>query len=93
MGKPATHIPDHLGHRQVRLVPQVAGELCHLGDDEPHGGDHAACKLCHNGSYTSQGTQGALAKPANHIPEVQLLNGAAMDCNACHTEHHRRGPR
>ena len=32
----------------------------------------------------SQGTQGALAKPANHIPEVQLLNGAAMDCNACH---------
>lgn len=43
------------------------------------------CKLCHNGSYTSQGTQGALAKPTNHIPEVQLLNGAAMDCNACHT--------
>jgi hypothetical protein len=43
------------------------------------------CKLCHNGSYVSQGTQGALAKPSNHIPEVQLLNGAAMDCNACHT--------
>jgi hypothetical protein len=44
-----------------------------------------SCRLCHNGSYTSQGTQGALAKPTNHIPEVQLLNGAAMDCNACHT--------
>jgi len=43
------------------------------------------CKTCHNGSYVSQGTQGALAKPANHIPEVQLLNGVAMDCNACHT--------
>ncbi len=44
-----------------------------------------ACKSCHNGSYVAQGTQGALAKPTNHIPEVQLLNGAAMDCNACHT--------
>jgi hypothetical protein len=43
------------------------------------------CKMCHNGSYVSQGTQGALAKPANHVPEVQLLNGAALDCNACHT--------
>jgi hypothetical protein len=43
------------------------------------------CKTCHNGSFTSQGTQGALGKPTNHIPEVQLLNGAAMDCNACHT--------
>ena len=43
------------------------------------------CKVCHNGSYTSEGTTGALAKPANHVPEVQLLNGAALDCNACHT--------
>jgi hypothetical protein len=43
------------------------------------------CKSCHNGSYLSAGTQGALAKPGNHIPEVQLLNGATMDCNACHT--------
>ena len=40
------------------------------------------CKTCHNGSYTSQG---AVAKPTNHIPEAQLLNGAAMECNACHT--------
>ncbi len=45
----------------------------------------STCKSCHNGSYVSQGTQGALAKPTNHIPEVQLLNGAAMDCKACHT--------
>lgn len=44
-----------------------------------------ACKTCHNGTYTSQGTQGALTKPANHIPEAQLLGGAAMDCKACHT--------
>jgi hypothetical protein len=27
-----------------------------------------------------------LAKPANHIPyEVQLLNGASLACDACHT--------
>lgn len=45
----------------------------------------ATCKSCHNGSYVSQGATGALAKPANHIPEIQLLNGASMDCNACHT--------
>ena len=44
----------------------------------------ASCKSCHNGSYVNVGAQGAKAKPANHIPEVQLLNGAAMDCNACH---------
>jgi hypothetical protein len=44
----------------------------------------ATCKSCHNGSYLSEGTTGALAKPANHIPEAQLLNGAAMDCKACH---------
>jgi hypothetical protein len=45
----------------------------------------STCKSCHNGSYVSQGTQGALAKPTNHIPESQLLNGANMDCKACHT--------
>jgi hypothetical protein len=44
----------------------------------------ATCKSCHSGSYLSEGTTGALAKPANHIPEAQLLNGAAMDCKACH---------
>ena len=44
----------------------------------------ATCKSCHNGNYTSQGTTGALAKPTNHIPESQLLNGTAMDCKACH---------
>jgi hypothetical protein len=44
-----------------------------------------ACKTCHNGAYTGEGATGALAKPANHVPEAQLLNGAAMDCNACHS--------
>jgi len=45
----------------------------------------ATCKSCHDGRFVSQGTTGALAKPSNHIPEAQLLNGAAMDCKACHT--------
>ncbi|MFM2065583.1 MAG: hypothetical protein RLZZ584_492 [Pseudomonadota bacterium] len=44
-----------------------------------------ACKGCHNGSYLGEGAQGARAKPNNHIPENQLLNGATMDCGACHT--------
>jgi hypothetical protein len=45
----------------------------------------STCKSCHNGAYVSQGTTGALAKPASHIPETQLLNGGAMDCKACHS--------
>ena len=45
----------------------------------------STCRSCHNGAYLSEGPTGALAKPANHIPETQLLNGTAMDCNACHT--------
>src|SRR5262249_3560120 len=36
------------------------------------------CDSCHNGSYTSQGTNGAQAKAAGHIP-----TGAA-DCTSCH---------
>jgi hypothetical protein len=42
----------------------------------------AACKSCHGGSHTGAG---AVAKPNNHIPEVQLLGGATMDCSACHS--------
>jgi hypothetical protein len=45
----------------------------------------AMCSACHNGNYLSAGSQGALAKPVNHIPLAQLLNGAAMDCKACHS--------
>jgi hypothetical protein len=44
----------------------------------------STCKSCHGGAYVSQGAQGALAKPTNHIPEVQLLGGATLDCSACH---------
>ena len=39
------------------------------------------CKSCHVAAYVGQGLQ---AKPTSHVPEAQLLNGAAMDCNACH---------
>jgi len=45
----------------------------------------AECKACHNGQYLGEGTTGALAKPANHIPEAQLLGGALLDCKSCHT--------
>jgi len=38
---------------------------------------------CHNGSYTSQGTYGALAKVSNHIPTA--MAGTSADCTFCHT--------
>ena len=83
-GKPATHIP---------VVGGVAKcDSCHRSQASFAGAtmNHSVvttstCKSCHNGSYVSQGRTGALAKPVNHIPEMQLLNGAAMDCKACHT--------
>ncbi|MGE0314999.1 MAG: cytochrome c3 family protein [Lautropia sp.] len=84
-GKPPTHIPVPTGVARC--------DSCHRSQTAfgtavtmNHGVvTTAQCKSCHNGSYTSQGTTGALAKPPNHIPESQLLNGAAMDCQACHT--------
>lgn len=36
------------------------------------------CVTCHNGTK-------AMGKPSNHIPESQLLNGAVMGCDGCHT--------
>lgn len=84
-GKPASHIPitaatakcDSCHKSQASFATAVTMNHTVVATQ--------SCKLCHNGGYTSQGAQGALAKPANHIPEVQLLNGAAMECNACHT--------
>ncbi len=40
------------------------------------------CDVCHNGSYTTQGTMGAQAKVSNHIPTT--ITGA-LDCTTCHT--------
>jgi Cytochrome c7 and related cytochrome c len=84
-GKTATHIPVTTGatkcdscHRsQVNFATAVTMNHAVV--------TVATCKSCHNGSYVSQGASGALAKPSNHIPEAQLLNGAAMDCKDCHT--------
>ncbi len=84
-GKTATHIP----------VPAVAKcDACHKSQVSFAAPtmNHTAvvtatCKSCHNGAYTSEGVSaaGAQGKPSNHIPEAtKILNGAAMDCNACH---------
>jgi hypothetical protein len=85
LGKTTTHIP--------LTAPTAKCDSCHKSQTSFATAltmNHTvvttmACKTCHNGSYLSEGPQGALAKPTNHIPETQLLNGAAMDCNACHT--------
>jgi hypothetical protein len=84
--KGATHIPvpagiakcDSCHKSQVSFTSSVTMN---------HGVVSAAtCKSCHNGSYLSAGAQGALAKPANHIPEAtQLMGGATLDCKACHS--------
>src|SRR5262245_62441851 len=46
--------------------------------------NHAAvkasrCDACHNGSFTSQGTSGAFAKPAGHV-------ATGLDSISCHTQ-------
>jgi hypothetical protein len=84
-GKPTTHIPvttgvtkcDNCHKSQASFATSVTMNHTVVAT--------STCKSCHSGSYVSQGTQGALAKPANHIPEAtQLLNGSSMDCNTCH---------
>jgi hypothetical protein len=85
VSKPPTHIPVPVGAAKC--------DSCHLSQTSFASNfkmNHAVvtsatCTSCHNGSYLAAGTQGALAKPANHIPLAQLLNGAAMDCKACHS--------
>ncbi len=84
-GKPSTHIPIPAGaarcdscHRS-QAAWKTAMTMNHTVVST------GTCKSCHNGSYLSAGPQGAQTKPGNHIPEVQLLAGAAMDCKACHT--------
>lgn len=88
----ATHIP-------ITGTTTVNCNKCHKATDTTFTAatmDHAsvataviACKTCHSGSYTTQKTptgQGALGKVSNHIPhETAILNGATLDCSACHT--------
>jgi hypothetical protein len=85
-GRPAQHIP----YQALAGVVITNCSTCHKGSFATwaNGRFHAnvsvvgQCKTCHNGAFTSQG---ATAKPSNHIPENQLLNGSAMECVACHT--------
>ena len=84
-GKVANHIPYQL----VTGATTANCDTCHkAGYTSWAGGKfHTAvtvttqCKTCHNSTYASQGAD---AKTSNHIPETQLLNGAAMECYACH---------
>lgn len=81
--KPANHIP----------VPATANcDSCHRSKSNLAVAvrmDHRAvagtgCKSCHNGAFTTKGATGARGTPTNHIPVTALLNGASMDCSACH---------
>lgn len=84
-GKPATHIPVTTGVAKCDSCHRSQASFATAVTMNHSGVTAMTCKTCHSGNFTTQGTTGALAKPANHIPEAQLLNGAAMDCNACHT--------
>lgn len=72
-GKPGTHV-----------ATTASCDSCHSTMAwRPAGYNHAGvapgtCATCHNGT-TAKG------KSSNHIPEAQLLNGATMACDGCHT--------
>jgi predicted CXXCH cytochrome family protein len=84
-GKPATHIPVTTGPTKCDSCHRSQASWATSVTMNHTAVTATTCKTCHNGAYLTQGTTGALAKPTNHIPEgTQLLNGAAMDCNACH---------
>lgn len=84
-GKPAGHIPVPAGTAKCDSCHRSQANFATAVTMNHAVVTNAQCKTCHNGSYLTQGVTGALAKPANHIPENQLLNGAAMDCKDCHT--------
>ena len=84
-GKTATHIPVTTGVARCDSCHRSQTSFAAAVTMNHSVVTTSTCRSCHNGSYVSEGPIGALAKPANHIPEAQLLNGSAMDCNACHT--------
>ena len=85
-GKPAAHIPVPAGAARCDSCHRSQSSFSTSVTMNHSVVSTALCKSCHNGSYVAQGNNGgAMAKPANHIPELQLLNGASMDCAACHT--------
>jgi len=85
LGKSPTHIPISGGVAKCDACHKSQTSFALAVTMNHSVVSSSTCKSCHNGSYTSEGTTGALAKPANHIPEAQLLNGATMDCNSCHS--------
>jgi Cytochrome c7 and related cytochrome c len=85
-GKPASHIPVPAGAARCDACHRSQASFSTAVTMNHALVTTAQCKTCHNGSYVAQGNNGgAMAKPANHIPELQLLGGAALDCAACHT--------
>ncbi len=83
--KPATHIPVPAGTAKCDSCHRSQAAFASAVTMNHAVVTTATCKSCHSGGFATQGTVGALAKPTNHIPEIQLLNGAAMDCKTCHT--------
>jgi hypothetical protein len=81
-GKPAGHIPVPAGAARCDSCHRSQASWATSVTMNHSVVATATCKSCHGGSFTGQG---ATAKPPNHIPEVQLLAGATMDCKACHT--------
>ena len=85
-GKPTTHIPVPAGTAKCDSCHRSQASWATAVTMNHAVVTTATCKSCHDGRFLTQGVVGALAKPTNHIPEhLQLLNGAAMDCRACHT--------
>ena len=82
-GKTATHIPVNSATSKCDSCHRSQASFATAMTMNHSVVSTSTCKSCHGGSYVSQG---ATAKPSNHIPEgTQLLNGSSMDCNTCHT--------
>lgn len=81
-GKPANHLPIQVSTARCDSCHRSQAAWTTAVSMNHSAVSGQACKTCHNSSYSGKGAD---IKPANHIPEAQLLNGAAMDCAACHT--------
>jgi predicted CXXCH cytochrome family protein len=78
LSKPGTHIPTTLQCDTCHKIFTAFNPAT-----MNHTGTANLCTTCHSGQYVSQN---ALTKPINHIPhETQLLAGATMNCDKCHT--------
>lgn len=79
----AGHVPAGLPMPSTHIPTTAACDTCHTNFSAfrpaimSHTGTAGQCSNCHNGSYTSVGTYGALAKPTTHIT-------TASQCDVCH---------